>query len=129
LGDSKLVVRDEDSVSDIVHHRASEDLPYFRLREWVQFEFLSSECMTRAFDFISTSFESLTFGIWSSLRDRLTLTVTSSTSQTDRFYSVVIDSKIISTIPSDFWVFERNQLRLLHRGSRDGFEASAFHDH
>jgi hypothetical protein len=38
-----------------------------------------------------------------------------------------IDSKIISTIPEIFSVFGSKTFRLLYRGSRDGFKASAFH--
>jgi hypothetical protein len=38
-----------------------------------------------------------------------------------------IASKIISVIPDIFSVFGEKTLRLLYRGSRDGFEAKVFH--
>jgi hypothetical protein len=40
---------------------------------------------------------------------------------------VVIDSNIISAVPDIFSVFGCKRFQLLYRGSRDGFEASAFH--
>jgi hypothetical protein len=39
-----------------------------------------------------------------------------------------MDSKIISAIPDIFSVFGGKTLRLLYRGSRHGFGASAFHN-
>jgi hypothetical protein len=67
LSDSRLVAQDEDSVFEIVHRRASDDLTFFGLLEFVRFEFVSESCMRQAVEFISSSFESLTFGIWRSL--------------------------------------------------------------
>jgi hypothetical protein len=122
-----LVVVDEDFVFDIIHRFASEDLSYFGLLELVRFEFLSAECMTRAIQFVSDSFESLTFGIWSSLGRRLNLSVTPP-SQVGRFKtSLEIDSTIISSIPNIFSVFRGKTCQLLYRGSRDGFEGATFH--
>jgi hypothetical protein len=127
LRDPSLVVEDEDSVFEIVHRRASADFSYFGLLEFVRFEFLSTDCMKRAFEFISSSFDYLTFGIWSSLQTRLTLTVTPP-SLSSRFKPLPsIDSKIISTIPDIFSVFGDQKLHLLYRGSRDGFGSSVFH--
>jgi hypothetical protein len=127
LRDSALIVGDEDSVFEIVHRLASADLSYFRLLEFVRFEFVSTDCMTRVIDFLSTSFESFTFGIWSSLHNRLGLSVTPP-SQPGRFRPLpAFDSKIISSIPDIFSVFEGKTLTLLYRGSRDGFEARTFH--
>jgi hypothetical protein len=83
--------------------------------------------MKRAFEFISDSFESLTFGIWSSLRTRLTLSAPSPL-PLGRFHLPEIDSKIISSTPKIFSVFGGKRLELLYRGSRDGFGAAAFHD-
>jgi hypothetical protein len=128
LRDPSLVLQDEDSLFEIVYRLACADLSYFVLLEFVRFEFLSEDCMKRAFDFISSSFESLTFGIWSSLRTRLTLPVNPS-SQTGRFFLPVIDSTIISAIPKIFSVFGEKQYGLLYRGSRDGFQAANFHAH
>jgi hypothetical protein len=76
LSDESLVVRDEDFVFDVIYRRASDDASYFRLLEFVRFEFVTVDCMKRAVDFIADSFEFLTIGVWSSLRTRLTLSVT-----------------------------------------------------
>jgi hypothetical protein len=126
LSDSSVVVQSEDSVFEIVHRRASEDLSYFALREFVRFEFVSDGCMQQAFEFISNSFDSLTFGIWLSLRSRFTLPA-QPTSQMNRFSLPAIDSKIISSTPEIFSVFRAKTFQLLYRGSRDGFEGSVFH--
>jgi hypothetical protein len=126
LDDPTLVVRDEDSLFEVIQRRSSDDLSYFELLECVHFEFLSDRCMTRAFDFISNSFDSLTFDIWSTLRSRLTLPVTP-TPQPGRYCLPAIDSKIISTVPDFFSIFGNKTLHLLYRGSRDGFEGSSFH--
>jgi hypothetical protein len=133
LSHPKLVVRDEDSVFNIVDRLGSGDLSYFGLLEFVRFEFVSGDCMKRAVAFISDSLEFLTFGIWSSLRNRLSLPVTPP-SQTGRFASLpsrpaksTINSTIISTIPKVFSVFGEKTFRLLYRGSRDGFRGEDFH--
>jgi hypothetical protein len=127
LSDPSLVVRDENSVFEIVHRLASKDPSYFGLLEFVRFEFLSDDCMKTAVEFISTSFESFTFGIWSSLRNRLSLAVTPP-SPPNRFKPLpAIDSEIISAIPEIFSVFGEKRFQLLYRGSRDGFQASDFH--
>jgi hypothetical protein len=128
LQDPKLVAQDEDSVFTVVHRRASEDLSYFGLLEHVRFEFLSEDCMTRAFDFICGSFDSITFGIWSSLRTRLTLPG-SAPLQSGRFKPLpTIDSNIISTLPKIFSVFGEKKFQLIYRASRDGGDARTFHD-
>jgi hypothetical protein len=126
LSDPSLVLQDEDSLFEIVHRRASEDLSYFGLLEFVRFEFLSDEAMKRAFEFISSAFESFTFGIWSSLRTRLTLPV-KLPSPVGRFFSPPFDSNIISAVPEIFSVLGDKKSQLLYRGSRDGFRATNFH--
>jgi hypothetical protein len=126
LSDPGLVIQDEDSIFDFIHRLASDDLSYFGLLEFVRFEFLSDDCMSRALEFISSSFDSLTFGIWSSLRTRLALPV-NLPSQPGRVHLPSLDSMIISESPQIFSVFGGKTLQLLYRGSRDGFEASAFH--
>jgi hypothetical protein len=126
LSDASLVHRDEDSLFEIVHRRASQDLTYFGLLALVRFEFLSDECMKRAFEFISGSFEQLTFAFWSSLRTRLALPVKLA-SPVDRFFSPPIDSNIICSIPNIFSVLGDKKFQLLYRGSRDGFGAATFH--
>jgi hypothetical protein len=130
LSDSKLVLADEDLLFEVVHRRASADLAYFGLLEFVRFEFLSEDCMAKAVELISNSFELLTFGIWSSLRTRLTFSATATPlSEPGRFLALPpIDSTIISSIPDIFSVFGAERLKLLYRASRDGFETSAFHD-
>jgi hypothetical protein len=76
LSDPAVVLRDEDSLFEAIHHRASEDLSYFCLLEFVRFEFLSDGVMQTALAFISDSFDSFTFGIWSNLQARLALSIT-----------------------------------------------------
>jgi hypothetical protein len=127
MSDSALVVRDEDYLFEIVFHRATEDLSLFGLLEFVRFEFLSDDCMKRAVDFISSSLESLTFGIWSSLRLRLTLPVVP-VAAPGRFNPLpAIDSKIISVAPELFSIFHESTFQLLYRGSRDGFGGPTLH--
>jgi hypothetical protein len=113
LGDPTLVVRDEDWVFELVHRRSSDDLSYFELLEFVRFEFVSDVCMKTAFDFISNSFDSLTFEIWSNLRTRFTMPV-SPPQQTGRYCLPSIDSRIISTVPEFFSIFGNKTLRLLY---------------
>jgi hypothetical protein len=126
LSDPSLVLQDEDSLFEIVHRRASENLSYFGLLGMIRFEFLSDETMTRAAEFISSGFESFTFGIWSSLRTRLTLPV-KLPSPVGRFFFPPFDSKIISSVPEIFSVLGHKKFRLLYRGSRDGFRSTDFH--
>jgi hypothetical protein len=129
LSDPGLVIRDEDSLFEFIHRRVSEDLSYFGLLEFVRFEFLSDECMARALECVSNSFESLTFGIWSRLRTRLALSVTPP-KMSGRFKALpTMESTIISATPEIFSVIGGKTFRLLYRGSRDGFQPSAFHSH
>jgi hypothetical protein len=66
----------------------------------------------------------MTFG---RLRTRLALSVTPR-EISGRFKVLpTIDSLIISAVPEIFCVFGDTTFRLLYRGSRDGFQASAFH--
>jgi hypothetical protein len=127
LSDPTLVLRDEDSLFEIVHRRAAEDLSYFALLEFVRFEFLSDNCIKTAFDFISDSFDFLTFNIWSGLRTRLTLPV-KVPQQPGRYCLPAIESTIISEVPEFFSVFGGKTFRLLYRGSRDDFQAATFHN-
>jgi hypothetical protein len=127
LSDPTLVIKDEDSVFGIIDRLGSRDSSYFGLLELVRFEFVSSECMERVIDFISSSFDSLTFGLWLSLAHRLSLSVTPP-SRTGRFVLPAIDSKILSGLPEILSVFGEKRLQLLYRGSLDGFEAATFHD-
>jgi hypothetical protein len=126
LGDPSLVVQDEDSPFEIVHRLASANSSYFGLLEFVRFEYLSADCMARAFEFISSCFESFTFGIWSTLQARLALSVIPP-SRPSRVWLPDNDSKIISRIPKIFSAFREKAFRLLYRGSRDSFGANDFH--
>jgi hypothetical protein len=126
LGDPALVVQDEDSVFEIVHRRASKDLAYFGLFEFVRFDFLSIEYVERAIELMSSSFELFTFGIWSSLRIRFALSV-APTSRSMRCALPDFDSTIIMQTPPILSHFRRRGIHLLYRGSRDGFDAEAFH--
>jgi hypothetical protein len=82
--------------------------------------------MMRAFEFISSSFDSFTFGIWSSLRNRLTVSRTPAP-ENGRLHFPAIDSKIVSTTPEIFSVLKAQRLQLLYRGSRDGFRSRDLH--
>jgi hypothetical protein len=127
LSDPGLVLEDEDSLFEIVHRRASADLSYLVLLEFVRFEFVSGDCMMQAIELISSSFDCFTSGIWSSLRTRLALPVTPP-SQPNRFKPPpTIDSTIVRGIPGILSVLRVKQFRLLYRGSRDGFGAGDFH--
>jgi hypothetical protein len=126
LSAPNLVLLNEDSLFETIHRQACRDLSYFGLLEFVRFEFVSDHCMERVFEFISSHFEEITIGIWSSLGTRLRLPVTPSGHE-DRFYGPKVESKIVSSLPSIFRFFGDKQFRLLYRGSRDGFERSAFH--
>jgi hypothetical protein len=128
LSDGSLVVKSEDCIFDLIHRRASRDLSFFPLLEYLRFEFISKRCMETAFAFIRDSFPLLSIGIWDSLANRLFLPAPSST-KFDRFDIPLpaFDSKIITSCPDIFADFGGKQLRLLYRGSRDGFGASDFH--
>jgi hypothetical protein len=129
LSNPKLVVLNEDSLFDIVHGLASRDFSYFGLLEFVRFEFVSEVCMRRAFEFLSDEFDSITFGIWSNLGKRLTLPITPP-SKSDRFFSKpILDSTIISSWPVNFTILQDKDMRLLYRGTRDGFHGTDFHNH
>jgi hypothetical protein len=126
LSDGRLVVRDEDSLFEVIHRLASKDLSYFGLLEFVRFEFLSDACMKAAFDFIHDSFDGMTRAIWSALEGRLALSV-KAPSAGGRFFLPSLDSKIVTECPVIFGRFRAKEFRLLYRGSRDGFGAANFH--
>jgi hypothetical protein len=68
LADPALVIRDEDSLFEIVHRRACRDSRRFGLLEFVGFKFVPESGMSRSVEFISSSFDLLTFSIWSPRR-------------------------------------------------------------
>jgi hypothetical protein len=121
-----LVLKDEDSLLEIISRLASRDSSYFTLLEFVGFELLSDHCMKVAFEFISSSFDFVTIGIWGSLGRRLLLPV-KSPRPPHRFVLPSLDSQIILDFPSIFSMFRSREFRLLYRGTRDGFESGDFH--
>jgi Ca2+-binding EF-hand superfamily protein len=128
LSHPKLVIDTEDSLLEVILRHASQDLEYFPLLEFVRFEYLSDQGMTSAFDFMSNSFDFLTFPVWQRLGRRLALSV-KPPPNADRFAksSPKLDSAIISELPEAFSMFDRSEFRLLYRGTRDGFQANDFH--
>jgi hypothetical protein len=137
VSDRNLVLSNEDSLFDVIHRQSIRDLSYFGLLEFVRFEFLSDSCIRTAFEFISSHFELITLGIWSSVGRRLTGTSSVTPSADECRFSLSklksrivpgrLDSEIISDFPSIFTVFEEQQFGLLYRGSRDGFKSADFH--
>jgi hypothetical protein len=126
LSDPTLVLQSEDSLFEIIHRHASQNAAFFPLLEFLQFEFLSDQCIRSAFNFLSASFDFLTFGIWEKVGQRLILPVTPPP-KGRRFALPSIDSLIISECPAIFSEFVGSDLQLLYRGSRDGFQSSDFH--
>jgi hypothetical protein len=126
LSNRALVLQNEDSLFDVVTRHISRDASYFALLEFVRFEFLSDRCMKSAIGLLSKSFESLTPGILASIANRLSLSVIIAPDRR-RFALPPIDSQILSSPPQIFSVFRSKEVRLLYRGSRDGFQSGAFH--
>jgi hypothetical protein len=128
LSDPGLILRNEDSLFEIIERLASRDLSYFGLLEFVRFEFVTDELMKRAFEFISEYFEMITIGIWGSLGRRLTLSVTPLVNK-DRFvfHRRKLESDIVSDFPDILRVIGDKQFGLLYRGTRDGFRSADFH--
>jgi hypothetical protein len=127
FADDHLVLETEDSLFQLIHRLSLQNLSYFPLLAFVRFEYLSDPCANTAFEFISNSFELLTFGIWSQLGPRLTLPVTPPLIDRQRFLALSLDSKIISPLPNIFSRLKGKAFRLLYRGSRDGFGGGDFH--
>jgi hypothetical protein len=133
LSSPNLILHNEDSLLEIIRE-LSKDESYFSLLEFVRFEFLSVGLMQSVIEWISTSFELLTFPIWESLSKRLVLSNPPQPSG-NRFFGRLaavgltpkLDSEIIKEFPDLFVRFRTHLFHLLYRGSRDGFEASAFH--
>jgi hypothetical protein len=126
LSDPTLVLQTEDSLFEIIHRHASQNAAYIPLLEFLRFEFLSDQCMRSAFDFLSTSLDFLTLGIWEKLGKRLTLPVRPPP-MGRRFAVPSIESSIISECPAFCSRFHGSELQLLYRGSRDGFQSTDFH--
>jgi hypothetical protein len=77
LASDNLVVRNEDWLYEMIHELfcKSGDGSYFGLLEFVQFEFLSVESIQSASEWISNSFDLLTFPIWCGVCKRLVLSL------------------------------------------------------
>jgi hypothetical protein len=133
LSSPNLILHNEDSLIEMIRE-ISKDESYFNLLEFVRFEFLSLGEMQSAIEWISNSFELFTFPIWKSLSKRLVLSKDPQPSG-NRFLARLaavgsapkLDSQIISEFPDLFARFRTHVFYLLYRGSRDGFESSAFH--
>jgi hypothetical protein len=100
---------------------------YFALFRHLRFEFLSPEGISRFVDRIEYS--NLTEDIWFGLSLRLK-GVSNESVRLSRYLRrdpPQLNSTIISTFPSIFAQFEKNEFALLYRGSADGFEAADFH--
>jgi hypothetical protein len=99
--------------------------------KYIELIFLSQEGITLFVDHLS--FSELTSDLWSKIVCRLKGDIDESfrhhriSGERQRKINS-IESTILSTKPTIFDEFEGNQLRLLSRGSRDGFGASDFHN-
>jgi hypothetical protein len=81
VGHQSLKLRNEDSLYEFISTLISEDSNYSSLLEFVRFEYLSNSSIRHFVDFISSSFEFLTFSIWETLSNRLVLNVSPASSK------------------------------------------------
>jgi hypothetical protein len=104
---------------------------YLEYLKYVELIFLSQEGITLFVD--NLSFSELTSDLWSKIVCRLKCDIDESfrhrriSGERQRKINS-IESTILSTKPKVFNAFEDKQMRLLYRGSRDGFRASDFHN-
>jgi hypothetical protein len=127
LSDS-LRIENEDWLLQMIIELGSD---YSSLLNHLHFEFLSSSGILR---FIETyDYHDLTEAIWSGLTLRLKGLCDENMKQR-RFASKPtaqsaqqLDSKIISELPLVLNEFQGKSMKLLYRGSREGFQASNFH--
>jgi hypothetical protein len=126
LSDPSLVLETEDLLCNFILERSSSDSAYSALFAYLRFEFLSPGAMESFVDFISQSFDQFTLPIWDRVRHRLLLPV-GFPEQGSRFSRPLIGSAIISVVPALFSRFTGKTFHLLYRGTRDGFDADAFH--
>jgi hypothetical protein len=137
LGNPDLIVDSEDALFGFLRNLIESDPSSFRLLEHLRFDFLSASAITSFVELVSHSFAELTIGIWEQVGIRLARTRSPPdpgprylklfSPEPDAQYSPHLDSKIIATFPADFEFFRGKSFALLYRGSRDGFESSAFH--
>jgi hypothetical protein len=83
-----LKIRSEDSLYDFILHGMSRNGDFFNLLEFIRFGYLSLSKFKEFFELIRESFEYLTVSLWTDLRNRLSLPV-SSTSSNDRIHEFV----------------------------------------
>jgi hypothetical protein len=125
MNEPHLVLASEDSLYEIISDHVRRDRSSFSLLEFVRFEYLSVSFMESAVGLISDSFELLNMPVWKNLVNRLILTVQPPHLDSRLFGR--LDSNIISSFPPSLKMLRESELKLLYRGSRDGFETSAFH--
>jgi hypothetical protein len=123
LRNAHLSLLSEDMLFELLESRILRDSSFFPLLEYVQFEFLTVDCMASAIKLLSNSFDTFNFGIWNSICRRLMLPGSIPAPGARSF----LDSKIISSFPATFVAFRGKGFRLLYQGSRDGFKADDFH--
>jgi hypothetical protein len=128
LGDPDLIVESEERLFDFLRHLIESDPSYFRLLEHLRFQFLSLSAMKRFMELVSSSFSQLTIGIWERVGARLSVGLSSPASG-PRFSWFELHSQIISSFPAHFHFFAKKAFHFLYRGSRHGFDSSAFHSH
>jgi hypothetical protein len=122
-----LVIRNEDSLYEIVVDHVNRNPRSFSLLEYVRFEYLSVSCMVSFASLISGSFDLFNLSIWESIVNRLVLEVSPGKSESRFLTPPPLESKIISSFPPDFAPFSGRRFGLLYRGSVDGFGSDAFH--
>jgi hypothetical protein len=83
ISSSSLKLKDEDSLYELIKYRADQNPEFSSLFAFVRFEYLSLESIQSFTEYISNSFDCLTFPIWSAFRCRLELPV-SPTGMNDR---------------------------------------------
>jgi hypothetical protein len=123
VSNESLVVESEDWLLDLI---LALGRSYYSLLDYVRYEFLSDQGISKFCDEIEYSY--VTETIWSSLNQRLK-GVLDETLRLRRFHirQVPFDSTISNEYPSILSQFQDKQKTLLYRGSRDGFQSSSFH--
>jgi hypothetical protein len=71
LSHPSLRILDEDSLYDIISSRFDCDSKYFDLVQYIRFEYLSPDRISKFILWVSTHFDRMNFGIWNSLSCRL----------------------------------------------------------
>jgi hypothetical protein len=124
LSSDSLRIVDEDWLLNIL---IEIHLDHSFLFDHLRLEYLSSEGISRFCD--SIDYISLTESIWMKLVNRLK-GINDETFRQQRFFkgkTSEFDSKVISKLPDILNEFGNRRLKLLYRGTRDGFRATDFH--